>query len=519
LKIFDTFRKNLDLILIFLITFITASYFAGIGVDAHHDGAILKPALDVANGRILFKETFTQYGALFVFINSSLLLLFGKFLLTLRIATAFFYALIAVFIFLIYKKFLSKKIVYLTLLIWLLLAPYFWQVFFPWPSVYASFFLVVSIYLFLFSLKKEKQKIIIENKHVFLTGIFSALSFWIKQPYLLVFFSIAFLFFLLFFLKTLSLKKAINSIAVLSLGFLSASFVFIFYFITTGSLKDWFLQSIRIGYITGRIVGRGYDVFDLLKTLSLHPVWVILPFSCIFFFFYIYSLLKKNPDDLKKLSLLGVSLICIFSFFQYFPIYDPSHIYWAITPAVGLFAYVLFSFNLHKRVKNIKLYSLKQNLLTVFFFGIALITVFSIISEVKLGINGVVEKNKKFNIKIVKPEILRGMRIDQKDAYFYSDVSQNISSYLEENQEKKFVVYDADALYAAFTNNQQNIDSFYVTNAGYTSGVYSYEKDFYIYVKNKKPLIFLHTDYLPFSKEYFVIKIWKEYKKALIAPI
>jgi len=519
LKTFYVFKKNLDLVLIFFITFITASYFAGIGVDAHHDGLILKPALDVANGKILFKETFTQYGALFVFINSSLLLLFGKFLLTLRIATAFFYALTAVFLFLIYKKFLNKKIVYLTLFFWLLLAPYFWQVFFPWPSIYAGFFLVLTIYLFLFSLKKEKQKIIVENKYVFLTGISSAFAFWSKQPYLMVFCSIVFLFLLQFFLKALSLKKTINSIAVLSLGFLSVSSVFIFYFITTGSLKDWFLQSIRIGYIWGRILGRGYDVLDLLKTLAMHPIWLILPLVCIVFFIKIYLLLKKSPENLKNLYLLGVSLICIFSFLQYFPIYDPSHIYWAITPAVGLFAYVLLSFKLQARVKNIKTYSLKQNLLTFFFFGITLITIFSIFSEAKLGINGVVEKNKKFNYKIARPSVLQGMRMDKKDADFYQDVSQNIDSYLAKNTRKKFVVFDFDALYSVFANNQENIDSFYANYSGYTSGVYSYEKDFRIYVKNKKPLIFLHTDYLPFSKEYFVIKIWKEYKKALIAPI
>ncbi|MCL4354766.1 glycosyltransferase family 39 protein [Patescibacteria group bacterium] len=512
-------KKNFDLILIFLTTFIVASYFAGFGIDAHHDGLILKPALDVVNGKILFKETFTQYGALSVFVNAFLLFLFGKFLLTVRIASALFYALTAVFLFLIYKKFLNKRIVYVALISWLLIAPYYWQVFFPWPSIYAGFFLVLTIYLFLFSLKKEKRKIKVENKFVFLTGIASALAFWSKQPYLIVFFSIGFLFLLQFFLKVLNLRKTINSILILSLGFLSASSLFVFYFIFTGSLKDWFLQSIRIGYIWGRILGRGYDVVDLLRTILIHPVWLILPLSCLFFFFYVYSLLRKNPDDLRNLYLFGISLICIFSFFQYFPIYDPSHIYWSITPAVGLFAYVLFSFNLHKRVRNIKTYNLNQNLLTLFFFGITLITTISIISEIRIGINGAVEKNKKFNIKVVKPDILQGMRINQKDAYFYSDVSQNINKYLAKNPEKKLVVFDFDALYSVFAVNQENIDSFYANYSGYTSGVYSYEKDFYVFVKDKKPLILLNTSYLPFSKDYYIVKVWKDYNKALVAPI
>ncbi|MCL4353941.1 hypothetical protein M1349_00525, partial [Patescibacteria group bacterium] len=120
---------------------------------------------------------------------------------------------------------------------------------------------------------------------------------------------------------------------------------------------------------------------------------------------------------------------------------------------------------------------------------------------------------------VVKPDILQGMRINQKDAYFYSDVSQNINKYLAKNPEKKLVVFDFDALYSVFAVNQENIDSFYANYSGYTSGVYPYEKDFYVFVKDKRPLILLNTSYLPFSKDYYVVKVWKDYNKALVAPI
>src|SRR3954466_15242141 len=38
--------------------------FARTGVDPHHDGIMLKPALDVLAGQTLFRDTFMQYGAL-----------------------------------------------------------------------------------------------------------------------------------------------------------------------------------------------------------------------------------------------------------------------------------------------------------------------------------------------------------------------------------------------------------------------------------------------------------------------
>src|SRR5436309_682817 len=38
--------------------------FARIGIDSHHDSIMLKPALDVLSGQALFRQSFTQYGAL-----------------------------------------------------------------------------------------------------------------------------------------------------------------------------------------------------------------------------------------------------------------------------------------------------------------------------------------------------------------------------------------------------------------------------------------------------------------------
>ena len=44
---------------------------ASLGVDPHHDGIMLKPALDVLSGQVLFRDTFTQYGALTTYLQRS----------------------------------------------------------------------------------------------------------------------------------------------------------------------------------------------------------------------------------------------------------------------------------------------------------------------------------------------------------------------------------------------------------------------------------------------------------------
>jgi hypothetical protein len=58
---------------------------AFIDVDVNHDGVMFKPALDVAEGRILFKESYSLYGALTIIIQATALTIFGKYLIVIKL--------------------------------------------------------------------------------------------------------------------------------------------------------------------------------------------------------------------------------------------------------------------------------------------------------------------------------------------------------------------------------------------------------------------------------------------------
>ena len=62
---------------IFLFTVLWFGIFAFLRIDLHHDAVMLKPALDVAGGKLLFRDTFCQYGALAVFLQAAAVRLFG----------------------------------------------------------------------------------------------------------------------------------------------------------------------------------------------------------------------------------------------------------------------------------------------------------------------------------------------------------------------------------------------------------------------------------------------------------
>jgi 4-amino-4-deoxy-L-arabinose transferase-like glycosyltransferase len=104
----------IQILIVFLFTLAVASLFLTLDADPHHDGIMLKPAVDVANGEILFKQMFTQYGALVTFLQALALGIFGKYLIVIRLLTAFFYAIIATVIWMIWSRLIPQWLASLT---------------------------------------------------------------------------------------------------------------------------------------------------------------------------------------------------------------------------------------------------------------------------------------------------------------------------------------------------------------------------------------------------------------------
>jgi len=261
---------------VFLITLIVAGYFSLIGVDPHHDGIMLKPALDLIEGKNLFSQSFTQYGALTTLLQASALSLFGKYLIVIRIQTAFFYALSAVFMWLLWQKIMPKSLAFATIIIWILLAPYYELQFLPWSSVYSLCFQVVSIYLITLYLDRNK------TKHLFYSGITSSCTFLTRQPVgILLFISI------LLFVITYNLAKKHTSLLLKSLksyilGFITPILVILAWLIHNQSVKDWWLQSFVFSYKWGQIVSQNFRLLALIKKIlpvSNNPIslWSIIP--------------------------------------------------------------------------------------------------------------------------------------------------------------------------------------------------------------------------------------------------
>jgi 4-amino-4-deoxy-L-arabinose transferase-like glycosyltransferase len=479
-------------ITLFILTLLISGIFSIFGSEPHHDGVLLKPAIDVYSGKVLFKETFTRYGALTTILQALSLGLFGKYLIVIRLLTAFFYGLTSVLLWFIFIRILPKWLSYLSCIIWLFLAPYYiWQ-FLPWSSVYSLFFQILSLYLLI---------LYIENRgslYVFLSGISAALTFWCRQPVgILLFFAL----FLAIILDVIMNRKdktdLIRAVLLYNLGFILCNSLFISWLYYNEALNDWYLQSIKLAYMFAESVGLNFSVMNIYNIMlfpyyksitpyygfwhidPLYIVWGVLPIICLLLSYKVI----KDAFIVKEIStrpsiILSIIIVSIASWAQYYPVLCIRHTYWAATPMIGLTMYFFWNLLKRKRV-NIRI--------CIFMLLILLVFGFDVSYRVVKGI----QKLSAHKEEISNPEILSGIWFNKDDAFFHSDIGSKLIYYSKKGDNRNVITLTRDALYLTYINNQTNFHKVYI-------GVYNplypeYKHSLSEYIKNSKPIIIAYN--------------------------
>lgn len=150
---------------------------ARIGVDMHHDGIMLKPALDVLAGQVLFRDTFSQYGPLTTQIQA-VGLWFAPTLLTLKVMSVAAMAAALFFFYAAWREVLPRSLAVAAVLLAGVFVPFFhpdWMVM-PWSSDYAMLFQSVALFAMLRALGEGG------GRWGWLCGVGIAATFWCRQP-------------------------------------------------------------------------------------------------------------------------------------------------------------------------------------------------------------------------------------------------------------------------------------------------------------------------------------------------
>lgn len=254
------------------ITFTAFLPFARIGVDLHHDGLMLKPALDVLSGQALFRDSFNQYGALSTWLQAGAMAVFGRSLFSLRLLNVLCYAVAAGVLVAVWRRLLPNPLVVLSFALWLALAPFlsfpFWTMI-PWSSVIALAFQAVST-LFLCRAVEDRARI---GRECAWSGVCAALAAWARTPVGVTHTAAALGALLVLAWWTRDGRFARAGLVGFVAGAAAVTGAFGMVLLSQGSLTDWYLQT--IDWPRRWAGARPTDARSIVDTLL--PIRALLP--------------------------------------------------------------------------------------------------------------------------------------------------------------------------------------------------------------------------------------------------
>ena len=335
-------RKNLIFgIAVFVFTVVWFSLFAVARIDLHHDGVMLKPAVDVAAGKVIFRDTFCQYGALAVWLQALVVKIFGGELIVIQLLTVLFYGGIAVLIDRIFRRFLTFPFRLVNLGLFWGMAPFYLVPFHPWSSVYALFFMLLSTECLLRGMEREDWRF-----HA-LAGVSAACAFLARHPCGAVSFGAGVLTLIL---ASAYLKRKWRNVGIFAAGSVAVLTLFVLYLVLAGAWSDYLRQC--FGFVGGFAWERGggsweekcsrlFPVFDGLVP-PLDFFFSLLPLVCIAAGLKEFFRLTRGDPAYKPraIEVMTVILAALASWHQYYPVPCGRHLYWAAIPMFGVFALV-----------------------------------------------------------------------------------------------------------------------------------------------------------------------------------
>ncbi|MEI7701511.1 MAG: hypothetical protein WCK86_17060 [Planctomycetia bacterium] len=388
-------------LVIVVVAFLVLLPFSVIGVDVHHDGIMLKPAVDVAEGQMLHRDTFSQYGPLTTLTHAALLNVFGKKLIVLRVATALMYSLSLGALFLTWRMILPMSLCLVSVCIWFCLVPFYrpgWHIL-PWSSSEAL--LIQSVCLWLMTVAQSQRKA--ASAFLLITGVGALASavFWCRQPVggLLAISgaSIPVFLQLQFQGQAVGLKPSLVHFVIRNrflwgyvIGGVLPALLMLTWLYYNDALIPWYEQNIlwpRVfasGYFSLRSVYQCFGTTQIIIPCCMLVVLLLLPallrklnvgkrwgvcavaaigaFWCVFVHFrpqiLTLTIIEKSIPIMTVglVSLLAlrrewsiVLLACrlgllfpvLASWSQYYPVPCIRHMFWGVCPALGLFVFLL----------------------------------------------------------------------------------------------------------------------------------------------------------------------------------
>ena len=505
--------------------------FASIGVDPHHDGIMLKPALDVLSGQVLFRDTFMQYGALTCYLEVLALWLLPS-LLALKYLVVAVYGITLFFLYGVWRLMLPRSLTLLACGLFVLFIPYYesqWTMV-PWSSEFALMFQAVALFA-LGQVLRGKEPV----AWALMLGLTTACVFWCRQPVGILMVGALLVIGVVLKLTGWTWPAAVAPRATLkafATGFILVNGLLLGGIVLSGSFPAWWYQNfiwpkqwaiqggsyewnahapiflhpanglmllaLLFGLAAPGLINRIKPVFsrkhlviyylilagllalkhDVIRPLLLWPEggWsVVIPFALILQTSVLigwFSLRKaaRPAEDYRLIAFSGIALAALV---QYYPVPCARHIFWSLAPAFGLFVHLVWRWTGWRP-------------LVVF---IVLGGAFAPMISTK--ITAAREKLTQPLTTLSVPSVLRGMRVSPQEASEYEQIDATLRPLVARAPQTPSAMIGYDALFLCFTPERRNPSPYFVTWGGLLSAEQS--KARWEQIFKTRPILFIQT--------------------------
>ncbi|MCF7687618.1 MAG: DUF4407 domain-containing protein [Cephaloticoccus sp.] len=494
---------------------------------------MLKPALDVLSGQVLFRDSFTQYGALSTYLQS-LALWVSPSLLSIRIMTVASYAVTLILLYAVWRMILPRSLTIIACLLFILFIPTYelqfwdgdyWKLL-PWSSVYAMVFQSMAIYA-LFQMIQSGQS----RKWASILGFACACVLWTRQPVGIIMFGcLCVIWPMLLWSGWKPTGESRRSAGLRILAwFLALNLLMVAQLLMTGAWSDWWYQNVvwpsrwsdSVGsfYVIKMFihVGTGAGLLALLIAGALPSLLrkfrpalstrtVVAYFLCLAlvlawqhdWLLHVINLRAGGWSAVFPLVILAQSGFCIYStiykrdagktsefyltatlagfslgsLLQFYPLADPWHIIWSLAPAFGLIIYTIWRW-------------LRWPAWAVA-IGLSLAFLPAAWAKYRTASN---MRNQPL-VTLQEPVALRGMRLSPANAAMYQQIVAALRPVLKQQPDITSALIGKDAIFLCFTDNLENPSPYFVTWGGLTDGPKEVER--WNYIHGQRPILFFH---------------------------
>lgn len=441
--------------LVFFIAFGLQYAVAFLGLDLHHDLLMFDAASNFYFGQIPYKDFFYQYNFATLALHTASLWALGLKIASLKKITVFFYALIALAIYLCCAVQGYKRSGFILAILWSLLSPFYLPVlqgYHPWSTVYmmstimfGALFLILAI-----------------NRHSFVLGLLAGaifgLAFWFKQIAALQILAALFWILLNIFLLRDTTKERHRFSQILMgyvLGGTLISLPFFSYLLLNTAIDDWWTSAFRFNASFAgdtnaySAASKGKHIVNTLFPFSRDMgyksiIWALLPTISLFLIFDQFRGIGKRGVNrfLGLQAPILLLLLTLVGWFEYFPLPHPFHTQLFMAPAFALIGIIL----------GIKTFS-KQSIKNRSEYGaIFLMLLFTSIGihESWQHIEGFKKKLSNYSaaIGIKNIEIFDGLKLPLKQSKSLENFYNEIKSYDVKTNSRELIPKSSDPLRA-----------------------------------------------------------------------